>query len=348
MILPHSETAVLLLIVLGFLCWGSWVNAFKLAGTRFELFYYDFTLGALLAVGISAYTAGSMGFDGFTVTDDLLNAGRHQVLYGVLAGALLNFGNMLMMAAVVVAGMVMAFPVSFGIALVVSGGLSYIGNPSGHAALLLLGCALLTGAAVVDCVAHRRMAVLRHEALAKAGKAKSTRRPTAAKGLALAVVGGLLMGTAYPLLANAQDINTGLGPYSVGLVVVLGLFATTVVLNLFFLNLPVVGEPLELTAFFQISISQHLMGILGGVVWFAGMLAGLVAVSPRTGLHPDPALDYGLLQGGPVLAALWGIVAWKELKDADSRTRTMAVLMLVLFVLGLTLLALSRVPGGAA
>ena len=197
MILPHSETAVLLLIVLGFLCWGSWVNAFKLAGTRFELFYYDFTLGALLAVGISAYTAGSMGFDGFTVTDDLLNAGRHQVLYGVLAGALLNFGNMLMMAAVVVAGMVMAFPVSFGIALVVSGGLSYIGNPSGHAALLLLGCALLTGAAVVDCVAHRRMAVLRHEALAKAVEKLAGRH----HAVLLANHGPVVAGSS---LANAQ------------------------------------------------------------------------------------------------------------------------------------------------
>ena len=73
-------------MLLGFLCWGSWVNAFKLAGTRFELFYYDFTLGALVAAGISAYTAGSMGYDGFTVMDDLLNAGKHQVLYRVVAG----------------------------------------------------------------------------------------------------------------------------------------------------------------------------------------------------------------------------------------------------------------------
>jgi len=348
MILPHTQTAVLLLMLLGFLCWGSWVNAFKLAGTRFELFYYDFILGTLLAAGISAYTAGSMGYDGFTVMDDLLNAGKHQVLYAVLAGMLFNFGNMLMLAAVVVAGMVLAFPVSFGIAIVVSSGLSYLGNPSGHAALLLLGGSLLTAAALIDSVAHRRLAVLRHEALAKAGKARSTRRPTAAKGLALAVVGGLLIGTAYPLLAKAQDVNTGLGPYSTGLLLVLGMFVSTMVLNLFFLNLPVEGEPLELAAFFRVSIFQHLMGILGGVVWFAGALAALLVLSPRAGIHPDPALAYGLLQGGPVLAAVWGLVVWKELKDADSRTRSMALLMLALFVLGLTLVALAQAPTAAA
>ena len=261
---------------------------------------------------------------------------------------LLNFGNMLMMAAVVVAGMVLAFPVSFGIALVVSSGLSYLGNPSGHAALLLLGGALLTAAALIDSVAHRRLAVLRHEARAKAGKAKSTRRPTAAKGLALAVVGGLLIGTAYPLLAKTQDVNTGLGPYSTGLVLVLGLFVSTMILNLFFLNLPVAGEPLELAAFFRVSIFQHLMGILGGVVWFAGMLTALLAVSPRSATHPNPALAYGLMQGGPVLAALWGIVVWKELKDADTLTRSMALLMLALFILGLTLVALAQAPATAA
>jgi glucose uptake protein len=348
MILPHTDFAVLLVMLLGLLCWGSWANTFKLAGNlRFELFYYDFALGVLATAGICACTAGSMGFDGFTVMDDLLNASKHQILYGVAAGALFNFGNMLLMAAVAVAGMTLAFPVSFGIAMVIGGGLTFLLNPAGQPSFLLLGGSLLVMAAILDTLAHGRLRTLRHETLAKAGKAKSTRRPTGGKGAALAALGGLLMGTAYPLLAKAQDVNTGLGPYATGLVLAVGVFGATLVLNMYFINLPVEGEPLELDDFFRTTIRQHLLGILGGALWFAGLFAILLTTSPRADLHPNQAIGYGLAQGAPVLAALWGILIWKDLRNADSRADLLATLTLVLFVLGLALAALAQLPAAA-
>lgn len=348
MILPHTDIAVLLVMLLGLLCWGSWANAFKLGGKlRFELFYYDFALGVLVAAGICAYTAGSMGFDGFTVMDDLLNASKHQILSGVAAGALLNFGNMLLMAAVAVAGMTLAFPVAFAVAMVIGGALTYLLSPAGSPSFLVLGGSVLLAAAMLDTLAHRRVGRLRHETLAKAGKARSTRRPRGGKGAALAAVGGLLMGTAYPLLAKAQDVNTGLGPYATGLVVACGVFGATLILNLYFINLPVEGEPLELTDFFRTTLPQHLLGILGGALWFAGLLAFLLVTSPKADIHPNRAIGYGLAQGGPVLAALYGMLVWKEVRDADGRARVLAALMLVLFVLGLVLESLAQLPAAA-
>ena len=61
MILPQTYTAALFLMILSMICWGSWANTYKLAGKwRFELYYFDFAFGLLLAAVILAYTAGSM------------------------------------------------------------------------------------------------------------------------------------------------------------------------------------------------------------------------------------------------------------------------------------------------
>ena len=65
MLLPQTYGAALSLIVLTMFCWGSWANTFKLAGKwRFELFYYDYSLGVLIAAAIYALTFGNLGHDG--------------------------------------------------------------------------------------------------------------------------------------------------------------------------------------------------------------------------------------------------------------------------------------------
>lgn len=60
MLLPQTYGAALALIVLTMFCWGSWANTFKLVGKwRFELFYYDYSLGVLIAAAIYALTFGN-------------------------------------------------------------------------------------------------------------------------------------------------------------------------------------------------------------------------------------------------------------------------------------------------
>src|ERR1039457_2881109 len=120
MILPQSYQAVLFCMVLSLLCLGSWASAFKFAGKwRFELFYLDFALGLLLASVVWAFTFGNAGFDGFTFIDDLQHAGKHQWMYVFLSGMIFNLGNMLLIAAVSVAGLAVAFPMGMGMALLV-------------------------------------------------------------------------------------------------------------------------------------------------------------------------------------------------------------------------------------
>ena len=61
-ILNSYALAVLFCIVTMF-CWGSWANTQKLARKdwRFELFYWDYTLGVLLISLIFGLTLGNTG-----------------------------------------------------------------------------------------------------------------------------------------------------------------------------------------------------------------------------------------------------------------------------------------------
>ena len=90
---------------------ASWASFYKLAGKwRYEMFYLDFAIGLFLASVIFAFTLGNIGYDGFNFVDDLQHAGKRQWLDVLIAGLIFNLGNMLLMAAVSVCGLAVAFP----------------------------------------------------------------------------------------------------------------------------------------------------------------------------------------------------------------------------------------------
>src|SRR6266446_7567151 len=119
MLIPQTYAGALILIVLSMICWGSWANAQKLAGKwRFELFYYDYSLGVVVCSLIAAFTLGSMNPRDLTFTDNLLIASYHQMAYALGGGAVFNLANILLVAAISVSGMAVAFPIAIGLALV--------------------------------------------------------------------------------------------------------------------------------------------------------------------------------------------------------------------------------------
>jgi glucose uptake protein len=344
MILPQTYNAALIVMLLSMLCWGSWANAFKLAGNRrFELFYLDYALGVLLAALFYAFTLGSLGFDGFSFLDDLMHAGKRQWVLALLAGVLFNLGNMLLVAAISVAGLAVASSIGVGTALVLGALVNSQVKPQGSAMLLFCGCGIVVAAIVTASLAYRAMAVLRHEQLAKAGKAKSTRRPAPLKGIFLSLAAGVLLAAFYPLVERAKATEVGLGPYSIGVVVAVGIFFSTIVFNLFFMNLPVEGEPVEFAQFLSGSLKQHLLGIAGGVVCATGIFAGFVATSAPDTVQMGQAVSYGLIQGGPILAVFWGIFVWREFKGCDLRIKSILAILVTLLVAGLAMLAMAPV-----
>lgn len=342
MILPQTYLATLALMVLTMLCWGSWANTFKLTGKwRFELFYFDYALGVMLAAIIFAFTFGSLGFDGFSFLDDMMHAGKRQWFYGFTGGVIFNLANMLLVAAISVAGLAVAFPVGIGMALIIGVVWNYMIKPQGNPIFLFTGCAVITAAIIVDSLAYRGLAGIRQEQLAKAGKAKTTRKGVSVKGIVLSLVSGVLMGCFYPLVVKGQEGEIGLGPYAIGFVFAGGVFASTFVFNLFFMNLPVEGPPVELLDYFRGGIKQHSLGWLGGMIWYTGAVCSFVAASAPEEVHVGPAISYAIGQGATMVSALWGLLVWKEFAGADTKVKALVTMMLVLFVVGLGLVSVA-------
>lgn len=342
MIIPQTYGVALLLIILSMVCWGSWANTFKLAGKwRFELFYYDYALGVLIAAVIAAYTFGSAGSE-LSFTDNLAIAGKRNMAWALAAGAVFNLANMLLVGAISVAGMAVAFPVGIGLALVVGVVWNYVLNPQGNPVLLGAGVALVVGAIIVDALAYSGHARTLRQA---APKSKNTPRSGGGfKGILLSLISGLLMGSFYPLveMAKGEGIEAaGLGPYTVAFLFAVGVFLSTFVFNLYFLNLPVQGEPLSMFNYFQGSLKNHSLGILGGLIWATGGIANFVAASTPKTVQVGPAVSYAIGQGATMVSALWGLFVWREFAGASSKTRTLLAVMLILFIAGLLAVAIA-------
>ncbi len=341
MILPQTYGAALMVLILGMLCLGSWAAMFKSAKLRYELSYLDFVVGAVVFAGIYGLTFGNLGFDGFSLMDDLTHSGKKEWFYGFLAGLIFNFGNMLLMASTSISGLSVAFPIAFSIAAILSTVVQMIGGPAGNTTLNISGCLLMLLAVVFGAIAFNIVVVLRHEAKAKTGKVKSTRRPTAAKPVVLAVVAGLLLGSYLPLIDRATEADIGMGPFSMTLMFCFGMILSTMVLSIFFINLPVEGEPAELSGYLNVTVGTHFRAFLSGGLWCTGMLGIVVALSGADLLKGTPVITDLLKTGPPVLAAIWGYFAFKEFRDGDFRAKSLALLMLILFAAGLVMFALA-------
>src|ERR1700759_4993345 len=111
MILPQTYIGALIVMILSLLCLGLWPNTYKLAGKfRFELYSIDFAVGLGVAAFVVAFTAGNLGYDGFSLMDDLMQVHKRQWMDAFLSGAVFNLGNMLMIGSASIAGIAISFP----------------------------------------------------------------------------------------------------------------------------------------------------------------------------------------------------------------------------------------------
>ena len=73
------------------------------------------------------------------------------------------------------------------------------------------------------------------------------------------------------------------------------------------------------------------------MIWGIGMSFSIMA-SGEAGY----AISYGLGQGATMVAALWGVLVWKEFAGAPKSVNRLLILMFTLFVIGLVLIIISR------
>jgi glucose uptake protein len=332
MIVVQSYALAVALCVVTMLCWGSWANTQKLASKewKFQLFYWDYALGVLLWSIVLAFTAGSMGTAGRGFLADLGQAQSGPLGSAFLGGVVFNLSNILLVAAIDIAGMSVAFPVGVGLALAIGVITNYIATPVGNPVILFLGVAGVVVAIVLSALAYRTL--------------PTQGQKTTGKGIVLSVLAGLLMGTFYRFVAasmSADFVNLEpgkLSPYTAIVLFSAGLLASTFVWNTIVMKRPFVGDPVPLGDYFSKGNARlHLIGALGGIIWNVGMSLNIIA-SGAAGF----AISYGLGQGATLVAALWGVFIWKEFKTAPASTGKLLGVMFASFVVGLVLIVYAR------
>ena len=282
-----------------------------------------------------------MGYDGLLFTDDLLIAPKRSLVLALAAGVVFNIANMLLVAAISIAGMAVAFPVGIGLAFVIGVVLSYVINPQGNAGFLFGGAALVVGAIVMCSLAYQELARVRSIQMISEGKAKSTRVRSGWKGIIVSVIAGVLMGFFYPIVELSKA--GGIGPYTVAFFFGIGVLLSTPVFNMYFMNLPIEGEPLGVKPYFAAPKVYHAWGLLGGIVWAIGGVSSFVAASAPAEVQVGPAVSYAVGQGATMISALWGIFLWKEFADGGAKANYFLGIMFLLFICGLTLVSLAPV-----
>src|SRR6204780_2837792 len=151
MFTPHSLNVALLMMATSAICWGSWANTYKgVKNYRFELFYWDYAVGIFLISLVLALTMGSTGNDANSFVNNVRAADISNIVNALVGGALFNLANLLLVAAIDMAGLAVAFPISIGIALVVGVVLSYALQPRGNPVFLAIGVACAFIAVVMD------------------------------------------------------------------------------------------------------------------------------------------------------------------------------------------------------
>ncbi|MEI8059403.1 MAG: GRP family sugar transporter, partial [Ferruginibacter sp.] len=302
MFIVENYSVAILLCVITMLCWGSWANTTKLTSKtwRFELLYWDYGFGILLTTLILAFTLGSNGALGRPFLNDINQADNSNMFSAFIGGVVFNLANILLVAAIGIAGMSVAFPIGIGIALVLGVLVNYISNPQGNPLLIFGGVALVALAILLNAKAYQKL-----QSNSSTGVSK--------KGLILSIVSGCLMGLFYKYVASSMSGNFNfpeagkLTPYSALVVFAIGIVVSSFVFNTLQMKRPFSGTALTFSNYFKGTLKDHLVGILGGVIWCVGMSLSIIA-SGKAG----PAVSYGLGQGATVVAAIWGIYVWKE------------------------------------
>ena len=325
MFIVTNYSLAILFCFITMLCWGSWGNTQKLAGKtwRYELFYWDYVIGILLFSLISAFTLGSFGSEGRSFLLDLGQAEWGNIGSAFLGGVVFNAANILLAAAIALAGLSVAFPVGIGLALVLGVIINYLGSAKGDPILLFCGVALVTIAIIVNAMAYRKMA--------------KQNKKVSSKGIVISLIAGLLMSFFYRFVAASMDLDNFIAPasgkmtpYTAMFIFACGIFVSNFVFNTLVMKKPFEGKSVSYQDYFMGRFKIHLVGVLGGLIWGLGNAFNLIAAGKA-----GAAISYGLGQGATLVSALWGVMVWKEFKNSPKGTNFYLLTMFLLFLFGI-------------
>lgn len=305
--------------VLTMLCWGSWGNSQKLAGASwpYRFFYWDFVCGMLVFAALFGLTLGSCGGEGaWNFLANLRQGSWDNIGSALLGGLIFNAALILLVKAIDMVGLAVAFPVCNGLSIALGTTVNYLVAPKGSPVWIFSGIALIVLAVIANAFAGRMK-----------GADKSA--VGVGKGLAVAIVSGIFMSFFYSFVARTIDMDFSasapkagmLTPYAAFFLFVVGTFLSTFALN-----------PVSPRKYFG-GGKAHLAGPLGAAVWGVGTGISFVAAGPA-----GAAIAFGLGQGATLVSAIWGVFIWREFKGAPRICTALNTAFGILFVAGLAAL----------
>ncbi len=285
------------------------------------MYYWDYAAGIFLISLALAFTMGSTPGGDLSFTANSHAAAPTNLFYAALGGFIFNIANFLLIAGIGMVGLAIAFPISIGIALVEGVVLSYLMQPKGSAVCAWPRGCDGRGAVILIGKAYGEM------------QGKNS-RGASRKGIVVCVVSGILMGVFAPFITRAMTASHPLTPYTAAVLFTFGAFLCCFVFNVYMMKHPLEGEPVRFGEYFRVSVSYHVLGLLGGAIWGLGTVLNFVAAS-LVGV----AISYAIGQASPMVAALWGVFVWHEFRGANDRAKIYLVGMFACYVLALVLIA---------
>ncbi|MEM3490370.1 MAG: GRP family sugar transporter [Nitrososphaerota archaeon] len=330
---PTSVGLAIGLLVVNMLAWGSWSNTLKGIGKwRFEAYYLTYSFGLLLMGIIFFFTLGMISSGGVNSLDVLEKASGFNVSYALTAGIVWNAGNILLVAAIVLAGFSVAFPIGIGLSLVIGSILSYVVAPHGIAWLEFTGLGVVLAAIILNAFSYRIKD--------KASKVAENKKVSSnfKRGIILSVTLGVLIGGFDPLFAMSIEGNHPLNSYGALLFLTVGVIISSLIMVPIFMHKPLIpgDQKTSLKEWYGGKARYHGFALVGAVVWTLGTLINFIS-APVAGV----TISYILGQNATMVAAVWGIFAWKELKGAPRTSWILVGLMFVLFIVGIVLVAMA-------
>ncbi|HRP58445.1 GRP family sugar transporter, partial [Agriterribacter sp.] len=164
-----------------------------------------------------------------------------------------------------------------------------------------------------------------------------------AKGILLTLTAGVLFGFFYRFIAEAMYADFRLpeagklGPYTATVCFGIGVLLSNFIFNTLLMKKPVEGKPLRYSAYFEGNGKDHAMGLLGGMIWGAGLVLSILSAG-QAGF----AISFGLGQGNAMIAAIWGVFVWKEFRKAPPGTSKWLYGMFLCYIVGLICIVLAK------
>ena len=323
MYIPQTFVAALLLIIVSMFCWASWANLLKaLPNWRLEYFYMDYSIGGVLTAAFLAATMGSPGVFGWDFIHRLQAAGMRELGYAFLGGLVWNIGNILLLNAIMIAGLAVAFPVASALAIILGVGIGYLVQPIGSPAWLGVAVVVLIGAAYTNAASYGEL-----------GQATGSSR---SRGIVVSLAAGVLIGLFPFFVGRAISGSHALDSYNVSLCFAIGALASSLIALPLMVAKPLIGGASSFKGYFQGKGNWHLAGLAAGTIWCLGTVsnfasAGVVGV----------AISWGIGSGAPLIAALYGIFLWKEFRGGSAKAKTLIGISMALYLIGVVTVAVS-------